>query len=142
FSKAEAMHPGSYRVHIASPDGGTVVTSGNLSLANTCALAQLPDAVDTLIVAGGDEPAVRAAILEHDVAAWLAAVAPRVRRVASVCSGAFALAAARLLDGREATTHWRVCDQLQTLWPQVRVQRERIYVRDGPVWTSAGVTTV
>jgi transcriptional regulator GlxA family with amidase domain len=64
-----------------------------------------------------------------------------VRRVASVCTGAFALAAAGLLDGREATTHWRVCDQLQALRPQVRVQRERIYVHDGPVWTSAGVTT-
>lgn len=141
FSKAEAMHPGSYRVHIASPRGGTVVTSGNLSLAGTCALAQLPDAIDTLIVAGGDEPAVRAAILENDVAGWLVAVAPRARRIASVCSGAFALAAAGLLDGREATTHWRVCDLLQNLRPQVRVQRECIYVRDGPVWTSAGVTT-
>ncbi len=84
---------------------------------------------------------MRAAILEHEIAAWLACIAPRVRRIASVCSGAFALAAAGLLDGREATTHWRVCDQLQKLRPQVRVQRERIYVRDGPVWTSAGVTT-
>jgi len=141
FSKAEAMHPGSYRVHVASPGGGTVATSGSLSLGDTRALAQLPDPVDTLIVAGGDEPAVRAAILEHEIAAWLACIAPRVRRIASVCSGAFALAAAGLLDGREATTHWRVCDQLQKLRPQVRVQRERIYVRDGPVWTSAGVTT-
>jgi transcriptional regulator GlxA family with amidase domain len=59
----------------------------------------------------------------------------------SVCSGAFALAAAGLLDAREATTHWRVCDLLQQLRPQVRVQRDCIYVRDGAVWTSAGVTT-
>ncbi len=141
FSKAEAIHPGSYRVHVASPGGGSVVTSASLSLAATCALAQLPEAIDTLIVAGGDEPAVRAAIVEHDIGAWLSRIAPGLRRVASVCSGAFALAAAGLLDGREATTHWRVCDQLQALRPQVRVQRERIYVHDGPVWTSAGVTT-
>jgi len=141
FSKAEQMHPGTYRLHIASPAGGTVTTDGGLSFAGTCKLVQLPFAIDTLIVAGGDEPAVRAAIVEQRVGAWLAEVAPRTRRIASVCSGAFALAAAGLLDGREATTHWRVCDQLQALRPQARVQRERIYVHDGPVWTSAGVTT-
>ena len=141
FSKAEAMRPGSYRLQVASPAGGTVATDCALSLADTQALRDVPRPIDTLIVAGGDEPAVRAAIVRHGVAAWLAEVAPATRRVASVCSGAFALAAAGLLDGREATTHWRVCDQLQMLRPQVRVQRERLYVHDGPMWTSAGVTT-
>lgn len=141
FSKAELLRPGTYRVLVASPAGGTVLTNGGLSLADTHKLQQLPASIDTLIVAGGDEPAVRAAIVEHRVDAWLAEIAPRTRRMASVCSGAFALAVAGLLDGREATTHWRVCDQLQELRPQVRVQRERIYVHDGPVWTSAGVTT-
>src|SRR5690606_16182115 len=67
--------------------------------------------------------------------------APRIRRIASVCTGAFALAAAGLLDGRAATTHWRALDLLQSMRPQVHVQRERIYVHDGSVWTSAGVTT-
>lgn len=141
FSKAEQMRPGSYSLHIASPAGGSVATNGGLSFAGTQALRQLPADIDTLIVSGGDEPSVRAAILEQNVSAWLAEVAPRVRRMASVCTGAFALAAAGLLDGREATTHWSACDMLQALRPQVRVQRERIYVRDGPVWTSAGVTT-
>jgi transcriptional regulator GlxA family with amidase domain len=141
FTKAEQMRPGNYRLHIASPAGGTVSTNGGLSFAGTRPLRQLPDAIDTLIVAGGDEPGVRAAIVEQRIADWLAEIAPRVRRIASVCSGAFALAVAGLLDGREATTHWRACDQLQALRPQVRVQRERIYVHDGPVWTSAGVTT-
>ncbi len=141
FSKAELLHPGTYRLHIASPGGGTVLTNGGLSFAGTCKLQQLPAAIDTLIVAGGDETAVRAAIVEQRVDAWLAQIAPHVRRMASVCTGAFALAAAGLLDGREATTHWRVCDLLQALRPPVRVQRERIYVHDGPVWTSAGVTT-
>jgi transcriptional regulator GlxA family with amidase domain len=141
FSKAELLRPGSYRLHIASPAGDTVLTSAGMSLAATRPLQQLPAAIDTLIVAGGEEPAVRAAIVEHGVGRWLAQVAPRTRRMASVCSGAFALAAAGLLDGREATTHWRVCDQLQAMRPQVQVRRERIYVHDGPVWTSAGVTT-
>lgn len=141
FSKAEALCPGTYRLHVASPAGKTVLTNAGLSLADTVGFAQLPSQIDTLIVSGGDEPAVRAAIIEHKIGVWLALRAQRARRVASVCSGAFALAAAGLLDGREATTHWRVCDQLQALRPQVRVQRERIYVRDGSVWTSAGVTT-
>lgn len=141
FSKAEELRPGSYRLHIASPFGGTVPTSCGVNFADTCALSQLPPAIDTLIVAGGDEPAVRAAIVEQGVAAWLAGAAAQMRRVASVCSGAFALASAGLLDGREATTHWRVCDQLQALRPQAQVLRERIYVHDGPIWTSAGVTT-
>jgi transcriptional regulator GlxA family with amidase domain len=141
FSKAETLRPGSYRLRIASPSGGTVATNAGLSLSETLALQDLNGAIDTLVIAGGDEPAVRTAIVEYRVDTWIAAVAPGIRRIASVCSGAFALAAAGLLDGREATTHWRVCDQLQALRPQVRVQRERIYVHDGPVWTSAGVTT-
>ena len=141
FTKAEQMHPGSYRLHIASPAGGTVLTNGGLSFAGTVTLEQLPASIDTLIVAGGDEAGVRAAIVEQRIGAWLAQNAPRIRRVASVCTGAFALAAAGLLDDREATTHWRVCDLLQELRPQARVLRERIYVHDGPVWTSAGVTT-
>lgn len=141
FSKAEMMHPGTYRLHIASPAGGSVQTNAHLCLAATCALQDLPKEIDTLLVVGGDEAPLRTAIIEHGVSNWLVEIAPRVRRLTSVCTGAFALAAAGLLDGRDATTHWRALDLLQQLRPQVRVQRERIYVHDGAVWTSAGVTT-
>jgi transcriptional regulator GlxA family with amidase domain len=141
FSKAELLRPGTYRLHIASPTGDPVLTNSGLSLAGTRPLQEMPTVIDTIVVAGGDEPAVRAAIFEQGFDTWLARIAPRIRRVASVCSGAFALAAAGLLDDRDATTHWRVCDLLQALRPQIRVQRERIYVHDGPMWTSAGVTT-
>ena len=141
FSKAERLHPGTYRLHIASPSGGSVHTNAGISIAGTCKLQQLPDAIDTLIVVGGDEAPLRAAIAEQGMSAWLSQIAPRVRRMASVCTGAFALAAAGLLDGRDATTHWSALDLLQKVRPQVRVQRERIYVHDGSVWTSAGVTT-
>jgi transcriptional regulator GlxA family with amidase domain len=141
FSKAELWRPGSYRLHIASPAGGAVVTNGGLTLTGTLPLQQLPAAIDTLIVAGGDEPGLRTAILEQGLADWIAQAAPRIRRVASVCTGAFALAAAGLLDGRECTTHWRACELLQQMRPQVRTLHDRIFVRDGPVWTSAGVTT-
>jgi transcriptional regulator GlxA family with amidase domain len=141
FSKAEQLRPGSYRLHIASPRGGSVLTNAGLSLFGTTELQQLPAELDTLIVAGGDEAPLRAAIAEQGVSAWLSQAAPRARRVASVCTGAFALAAAGLLDGRRATTHWSALDLLQMLRPQVSVERDRIYVRDGAVWTSAGVTT-
>jgi len=141
FSKAEELRPGTYRLHIASPQGGAVTTNAGLVIAGTRKLRRLPYEIDTLIVAGGDEAPLRRAILEHGVRAWLAEVAPRTRRIASVCSGAFALAAAGLLDGRQATTHWRAVDLLQKIRPQARVQRDRIYVRDDRIWTSAGVVT-
>lgn len=141
FSKAELMRPGTYRLHIASPAGGSVQTNAGLCIAATCELRQLPATIDTLLVVGGEEAPLRAAILDQGIRDWLAENAPHVRRVTSVCTGAFALAAAGLLDGRDATTHWRALDLLQQIRPQVRVQRERIYVHDGAVWTSAGVTT-
>jgi len=141
FSKAEQMRPGSYRLHVASPRGGDVRTNSGLAIQGTRPFAELPVRIDTLLVAGGDEAPLRAAIREQRVSEWLAQAAPRARRVASVCSGAFALAAAGLLDGREATTHWSALDLLQQVRPGVVVRRDRIYVRDGRVWTSAGVTT-
>lgn len=141
FSKAEALRPGRYRLHLASPDGGPVRSNAGLCLAVDGALSHAPTPPDTVIVAGGDAAGVRAAIHARLAPDWLAGVAPRTRRVASVCTGAFVLAAAGLLDGREATTHWAACEQLQVLYPRVQVRRECIYVRDGPVWTSAGVTT-
>lgn len=141
FSKAELLHPGTYRLHIASPVGGSVQTNAGLTIAGTCKLGQLPAAIDTLIVVGGDEAPLRAAILEQGISTWLSETAPHARRVTSVCTGAFALAAAGLLDGRDATTHWQALDLLQRMRPQARVQRERIYVHDGSIWTSAGVTT-
>jgi transcriptional regulator GlxA family with amidase domain len=141
FSKAEELRPGTYRLHIASPAGGTVQTNSGLSICGTQKLDQLPHEIDTLVVVGGDEAPLRAAILEQGVSQWLKKVGPDTRRIASVCSGAFALAAAGLLNGRQATTHWSALDLLEQLCPQVRVLRDRIYVHDGPVWTSAGVTT-
>jgi transcriptional regulator GlxA family with amidase domain len=141
FTKAETLHPGTYRIHIASPTGGTVLTNSGLSIFGTSRLHDLPREIDTLIVVGGDEAPLRAALREQVITTWLTEVAPHARRITSVCSGAFALASVGLLDGREATTHWSALDLLQQVRPQVRVQRDRIYVRDGPIWTSAGVTT-
>jgi transcriptional regulator GlxA family with amidase domain len=97
-----------------------------------------PEALDTLIVAGG--PGAREAEPCRETLAWLKAVAPATRRVASVCTGAFLLAAAGLLDGRRATTHWQRAQLFARRYPRVRVEPDRIFVRDGNVWTSAGIT--
>lgn len=141
FAKAEHMHPGTYRLHIASARGGNVDTNAGLAIHGCEAFADLPAPVDTLLVAGGDEAPLRAALREERICEWLATAAVGARRIASVCSGAFALAAAGLLDGRKATTHWSALDQLQRVRPGVVVERDRIYVRDGRFWTSAGVVT-
>jgi transcriptional regulator GlxA family with amidase domain len=141
FSKAEQARPGTYRLHVASPRGGPVSSNSGLILGGTKPFDDLPARIDTLLVAGGDEAPLRAAIREQRVSEWLSRAAPGTRRIASVCSGAFALAAAGLLDGRAATTHWSALDLLQRVRPSVAVHRDRIYVRDGDVWTSAGVVT-
>jgi transcriptional regulator GlxA family with amidase domain len=141
FSKAEQMRPGTYRLHVASPRGGCVCTNSGLVFEGTDPFGELPSRIDTLVVAGGDEAPLRAAIQEQHVSEWLSKAARSTRRIASVCSGAFALAAAGLLDGREATTHWSALDLLQQVRPSVLVRRDRIYVRDGNVWTSAGAVT-
>jgi transcriptional regulator GlxA family with amidase domain len=126
---------------IAAPVTGTPTTTSAVALANGPTLADLladRRPLDTLIVGGGEgalggaeEPELRTAVRR---------LAGRARRVTSVCTGAFVLAAAGLLDGRHATTHWRWCDRLARDYPLVHVEPEPIFTRDGDFWTSAGVT--
>jgi transcriptional regulator GlxA family with amidase domain len=126
-----------YAVELVTPGGGEIAMSSGLRMA----AAPLPDpgeAIDMVIVAGGS--GMRHLPPDGELVSWLQAVAPGAHRVASVCTGAFALAEAGLLDGRRATTHWAYCRQLATAFPAVDVDPEPIYVRDGDVWTSAGVT--
>lgn len=127
-----------YRVTVASLDGAPLNTSSGLAIVPETSLREAPGPIDTLIVAGGagsGDASAEEALLE-----WLATAAPSVRRVASVCTGAFVLAAAGLLDGRRVTTHWASAAELAERYPAVEVDPEPIYLRDGPVWTSAGVT--
>jgi transcriptional regulator GlxA family with amidase domain len=100
-----------------------------------------PGRRDTVVVAGGDADAIRRATTDRALLGWLRRAAPIAQRMASVCSGAFVLAAAGLLDGKRATTHWSACDELARRFPAVTVDGNAIFVRDGAVWTSAGVTT-
>ena len=130
-----------YRTLIATPRGAPVRSESGVQLVPDVGLRDLACAetpVDTLVVVGGQGTA--AAFGDAGFRADLAALAARVPRVTSVCSGSFLLAAAGLLDGYEATTHWASCDHLAEMFPRVRVQSDRIYVHDRDRWTSAGVT--
>jgi transcriptional regulator GlxA family with amidase domain len=130
-----------YEVILGSIDGAPVVASSGVTLAARDLGTIRPSAQDTVLVAGGEEPAIRAAIACEPLVCWVTHAARVARRVGSICSGAFILAHAGVLDGRPAATHWSACSALAAFRPQVRVNKEAIFVRDGNVWTSAGVTT-
>lgn len=129
--------PGGYRVELASTDGRPVWTESGLGLC-TVALPDVRERCDTLILSGGD--GVEAARGDAGLIAWLSAVAPRARRVATVCTGTFLAAEAGLLDGRLVTTHWARAGRLAAEFPSLQVDPDPIYIRDGKFWTSAGVT--
>jgi transcriptional regulator GlxA family with amidase domain len=127
-----------YGLTLLAPAPGPCATSGGLSLLAQCSLAKATGMVDTLVVAGG--LGTRPGVLDPKLVPWLRRTARRARRIASVCTGAFLLAEAGLLDGRRATTHWEFCGALQRRFPAVRVERDPIFVRDEHVFTSAGIT--
>ena len=130
--------PALYATIVASIDGGAVTTSCGLPVL-TVALATLDDvAIDTLIAPGGCKGDTFHA--PPRLVEWIARRAPTVRRVCSVCTGAFLLAAAGQLEGRQVATHWDWVSRLGAQYPGVRVDADRIYIQDGPVWTSAGVS--
>ena len=126
-----------YAVAIVAQDGATVTASAGIGL-TTVPLPQAAAPVDTLIIAGGQ--GVEAASADPILVDWVREHARQARRVASVCTGAFLLATAGLLDGRRAATHWSLCADLARRFPAIRVEPDPIFVCDGPVWTSAGVT--
>lgn len=132
-----------YAVTLASPAGGRVKCSsaGGLQLGDAVALDELPDAIDTIIVAGGSEEGLRDAIFGTALVEWLTSRRSKTRRLVSVCTGAFVLAAGGFLDGKRATTHWNSVGLLKQLRPQVHVEPDAIFVAEPPTYTSAGVTT-
>jgi transcriptional regulator GlxA family with amidase domain len=127
-----------YRTTVAAVEAGPITGSSGLTVLPDAALADVRGPLDTLLVVGGD--GTYAAVTDERLLAEVRRLAGRSRRVASVCSGAFVLAQAGLLDGRTATTHWSVCDLLAETFPKVTVEADPIFVRDGDVYTSAGVT--
>lgn len=131
-----------YEVRLAAPGAGPVRTAAGVRLVADLAFGEVGAAVDTLLVPGAvrtgpDGPVAR---VDEDVVEWVRATAPHARRIASVCVGAHLLAAAGLLDGRRATTHWSTAAQLAAEHPRVRVDADPIFVRSGRVWTGAGIS--
>ncbi|MGF6098548.1 GlxA family transcriptional regulator [Pseudomonas sp. 18175] len=128
-----------YAIHTASLAGGLMQTAEGLSV-DTVPLAQLSDyPIDTLIVPGA--PAIQQAMAANgDLVDWLRVASGTATRTASVCSGTFLLAMAGLLDGRRAATHWAMCDMLKAGFPAIVVDMDAIFIQQGNVWTSAGVT--
>lgn len=142
FSQATRLLEGSgkegaYRVRCVASRGGPLPTSSGLRVSAE-PLAETRRRVDTLIVAGGR--GTRHAMTDEPLVGFIRKTASRARRIASVCTGAFLLARAGILDGRRATTHWEGCADLERYFPGVRVEPDRIFVKDGNVYTSAGVT--
>ncbi|MGW2559255.1 GlxA family transcriptional regulator [Streptomyces sp. NPDC001514] len=132
-------HPGApftYGIRTASLDGARIRTSSGLTLVPDTSLDELAGSPHTLLVPGGEGTRHPAPALID----WLRAHAPRAERLVSVCTGALLLADAGLLDGHRVTTHWAVCDHLARSHPAVDVDPEPIFVRDGKLATSAGVT--
>ena len=138
FAGAAQAVARAYTVEVVAPSRRPVRQESGLRVVPDRALDRLPRELDTLIVAGGR--GARVAAETPAIARAVARAARRARRIASVCTGAFVLGAAGLLDGRRATTHWAYCDRLAAAFPAATVERDPIYVRDGALWTSAGVT--
>jgi transcriptional regulator GlxA family with amidase domain len=126
-----------YETRVVAPEGAEIRATSGLAFA-TEPLPNPTDPVDTLIVAGGR--GVMKAAEDASLVEWLKVRAGSARRMASVCTGAFLLAAAGLLDHRRAATHWEYCEELRRRHPAVTVEPDPIFVHDGPVWSSAGVT--
>jgi transcriptional regulator GlxA family with amidase domain len=131
-------HAPEYQLQVFARSLEPLRTESGLQLVPEAALSRMRGRLDTLIVPGGD--GVREAIKDRELLRAVARASSQARRTVSVCSGAFVLAELGLLDGRDATTHWLRCAQLAREYPKVRVQSEPIFVRDGAIYTSAGVT--
>ncbi len=138
WALAHPSDPPPYAAALVAHEAGPVPTASGTALVATRGLAQMRGPLDTLLVAGGLGTAD--ALADRALVRWIRSQAPRARRVASVCTGAFLLAEAGLLDGLRVTTHWSACAWLQERYPALHVDPDPIYVRQGRIWTSAGVT--
>ena len=135
-NETSAPRGSDYRISVCSTKGGLVRTSSGLEI-KTSAIAAL-DPADTVVIVGGY--GVYAAADDAVLTGWIANQARSARRICSVCTGAFVLAASGLLAGRQAVTHWGSCSHLQKRYPTTTVLPDALYVQDGAVWTSAGAT--
>ena len=136
----EVFGQAGYELMLVAPKAGPVRSDMGLTMHAECSIASLdPSRPGTLVVVGGD--GVDTAGFDPDLLAWVAAAAATADRVVSVCCGAFILAEVGLLDGRRVTTHWNEAERLAREYPAVIVEPDPIFIRDGDIWTSAGVAS-
>jgi len=128
-----------YRLCFVARERGPVAMASGMQLIADRGLDD-DEPIDTLLISGGMGDALDRARADRTLVAWVRAQASRVRRIGSICSGALLLAEAGVLDGRRATTHWLDVAELRRRYPRVQVEADAIYVHDGPVWSSAGIT--
>ncbi len=133
FEIAGRLRPDSYDLQLMAPGEGAVESSSGVKL-ETRPLGTGP--FDTVVIAGGE--IIQSERAAREILGWLKSV--NARRITSVCSGAYFLAEAGLLEGRRATTHWASSGDFASRYPNVRLETDRIYIRDGDIWTSAGVS--
>lgn len=136
FEIAERHRPGSYALRVVASEAGSVKSSAGVSM-QAVPFGRAVN-VDTLVVAGGDGS--RSALLCVRTRRFIQSCATKARRTSSVCSGAYLLAAAGILDGRRATTHWSRSVDFARRFPRVHLEPDRIFIKDGPIWTSAGIS--
>jgi transcriptional regulator GlxA family with amidase domain len=128
-----------YDIQLANPGfERTLKTNRGVMLADATPIADVQGPIDTLVIAGG--PGAENGSYDPNFIAWIAKAGSQARRVASICTGAFPLAEAGLLNGKQAVTHWTFCDRLAREYPRVAVRPEPIFLRDGSIYTSAGIT--
>lgn len=127
-----------YEVVLTSLHGGAVVTDTGIEMHTVSLLEASQKSIDTMVVAGGN--GVFEALEEQQLVKWIADQSHKCRRTASTCMGSFLIAEAGLLDGQPVTTHWRQIPEMQKRYPNIRVQKEPLFIRNGNIWSSAGVT--
>lgn len=127
-----------YRIKLLAAEPGPVTTLSGMQLVAEDAYRDCHEAVDTLLIPGGE---VDGELANRPLLDWIMAMSPKVNRLASVCTGAFLLAESGLLDGCQATTHWNYCQQLAKSYPEVTVKPDRIFIQDGKIFTSGGITS-
>jgi transcriptional regulator GlxA family with amidase domain len=137
----QALGRALYDLYILSSAGGALRTHSGVTLASRALRHVSPDSVHTALVVGGTEVGLRAAIRDRALARWLERAAHRCKRYGSVCSGTFVLAAHGLINGKRVTTHWQGASRLAAAFPKLTVDADALYIEDGKLWTSAGVST-
>ena len=138
FERATTNGERHYSIQILSTrSSGTVETAGGMSIGNACKYSDYMGPIDTLIAIGGDGAVAQQSARTGEM---VAERAPSIRRIASICTGAFILAGAGLLDGHRVATHWLWCDVLQSRYKNLKVERDPIFIKEDKFYTTAGVT--